>query len=120
MSALTVDPKVLIGRRCFADAQSIFQGAPIEEALTGSFECGWYDTTLSPETGSFALVSPTGSLAGLAGRVIRVAAQERSVYVYVIGTAAGMDWPIALARRAFLALGLLSKPMLEATVEIVS
>lgn len=118
--SLNVDPKVLIARRCFSDAQSALQSAPVEAALPGTWEAGWYDTTLNPESGSFALVSPTSALAPLIGRVLRVASGQRFVFVYVIAAVAGMDWPLALQRRAFLALGLLSKPSLEVTLELVS
>jgi len=116
---VTVDPKVLIGRRCFADAQSLFQGAPLQEVLAGTWETGWYDTTLSPEVGSFALVSPTGALASLVGRVIRVEANERACFVYVLAASGALNTPLALQRRAFLSLALLSSTSIPAVVELV-
>jgi hypothetical protein len=118
--SLQVNPKVLIARRCFADAQSLLQNAPQLERITGTWETGWYDTSLSPEVGSFAIVNPGDSLAGLVGRVIRVSAQERACFVYVVGSEASLLRPIALQRRAFLALGLLSKTSLTTVVEVVS
>lgn len=117
---MSVDPKILIGRRCFADAQSLLQAAPLQEALPGTWEAGWYDANLSPEVGSFAVVNPADALAPLAGRVIRVSAQERFCFLYVIGAVAGMDWPLAIQRRAFLHLGLLSLPSLDVVVEVVT
>lgn len=117
---IAVDPKVLIGRRCFADAQSLLQAAPVQEPLPGTWQAAWYDTSLSPEVGSFALVNPADALAELANRVIRVSAQERSCFLYVLGTMAGMDTPLAIQRRAFLHLGLLSLPSLDVIVEVVS
>lgn len=118
--SLVIDPKVLVGRRCFRDAQSLLQAAPLQEALPGIWEAGWYDASLSPEVGSFALVNPAGSLAVLANRVIRVSAQQRSCFLYVVGSMAGMNWPLAIQRRAFLHLGLLSRPSLDVIVELVS
>jgi hypothetical protein len=118
--SLTTDPKVLIARRCFRDAQSLLQSAPISEVLAGTWETGWYDTTLSPEVGSFALVSPTGALASLVGKVIRVIAGERACFVYVVASSGALTTPLALQRRAFLSLALLSRTSIPLVVELVS
>jgi hypothetical protein len=54
----------------------------------------------------------------LIGEVLRFGANDRTVFAYVLGAAA-VPTDIALARRPFLALGLLAIEALDCTVEVV-
>lgn len=111
---------VLVGRRCFADAQAQLGVRPPNQTVDALVTTGWYDTALNAEVGSFAVVDPAGVLADRVGQVLRVSTGSFSVFAYVIGSAStSTGAPLALARRAFMALGPLSVGTLECVVEVV-
>lgn len=110
---------VLVGRRCFADAQAQLGVRPPNQTVDALVTTGWYDSAVNAEVGSFAVVDPAGVLADRVGQVLRVSTGSFSAFVYVIGLA-GTGAPLALARRAFMALGPLSVGTLECVVEVVS
>lgn len=111
------EPEILTGRRAFPKAQQLLAGVPLRR-LPERVNVGWYGTETHPEAGSFAVVRDGAGLDDLIGEVLRVAVGARSVFVYVVG-ARGVPTDLALARRPFLALGLLSQESLPAVVEVV-
>lgn len=111
------EQEVLDARRAFATAQQLLAGVAVER-VEGLVAVGWYDTAVNPETGSFALVRREGPLTDLIGEIVHVSAGDRSVFAYVLGSA-GVPTDLALARRAFFALGLLALESLDCVVEVV-
>jgi hypothetical protein len=117
MAEPIVEIEVADARRSFSKAQELLAGVPFR--LIPYVEVGWYDTAAHPEDGCFALVREEGPYTDLVGEVLRVTYGSRpGVFVYVIG---GADIPqdLALYRRAFLAVALLTKESIGATVEVV-
>lgn len=112
-----VEPEVLHARRAFADAQGLLAGEPTA-ALPTRVQVGWYDTSVHPETGSFAVVAADSGLDDWIGEVLFVQANGRACFVYVMG-GAEVPTPLALARRAFCALGALSTEELSSLVQVV-
>lgn len=106
------------GRRAFGEAQALLAG---DVARTASPEAlvGWYDSAAHPESGSFAVVRADGAYADLVGDVLRVTNGERSCLVYVVDFA-NVDEDLAVYRRAFLHLGLLSRGSLPCLVEVLA
>lgn len=115
--AVRFDPDRVAGRRAWATAQRLYAGSVLE--TVGSFEVGWYDTATHPETGAFALVAHDAGLDHLFGEILRVRAGQREAFVYVLGAAA-VPVPIALSRRAFFSLELLSAETLPVTADLVA
>lgn len=115
-------PELMIARRAFPVSQELFEGPVLREASSAA-EVGWFDTEVCAETGAVAVVPPDGELADLVGELIvvkhRLPTQIRGVYVYVLGRAVVPE-DLALSRRAFLHLGLLSSEFIECTVEVLS
>lgn len=89
------------GRRAFATAQQYFLGGPVD--VEQQMTVGWYDTSVNPETGCFALVQQNAGLDDWVGEILRVTFGRRVVFVYVLDTA-DVPWQLALARRPFVAL----------------
>lgn len=112
------EPEILIGRRAFATAQTLFAGVAARR-LPERTDVGWYGTETHAEIGAFAVVRDGWGLDDLIGEVLRVSVGRRAVFVYVVG-ARGIPTDIALARRAFLGLGLLSSEALSAVIEVVA
>src|SRR4051812_14325254 len=100
-----IEPEILIGRRAFPVAQQLLAGVPLRRL--GRIDVGWNGTETHPEQGAFAVVRDGAGLGELVGEVLKVTAGSRVVFVYVIG-ARGVPTQVAVSRRAFLALGLLS------------
>lgn len=116
--AEAAEQEILDARRAFATAQQLLAGG-LDRRLPDTIAVGWYDTTVSPETGSFALVRRGGPYEDLIGDILRVSANDRSAFVYVLD-AAGLPTDIAIARRAFLALARLATETLDCIVEVIS
>lgn len=112
-----IEPEVLHAQRAFATAQQLLAGVPVRQLAQR--EVGWYGTETHATQGAFALVRDGVGLDDLIGEVLRVRAGGREVFVYVMG-ARGIPVDIALARRAFLAIGRLSRESIRAVVEVVA
>lgn len=110
------DPSILTGRRAFSAAQPLFAGGPVGPEQTLSV--GWHETSVSEETGSFAVVAQNAGLDDFVGEVVRVRFLARHVYAYVLDTA---DVPVQLSvtRRLFLVLNRLTLESLPASVVAV-
>lgn len=106
-------PILLAARRAFAVAQSMLAGSPIGQSR--KVTAGWYDSSVNPESGSFAVVQTGAGLDDLIGEVIVVAYKRRSVFAYVL-QAADVPTQVAVTRRAFLALSVLTAEQIAATV----
>lgn len=108
-----VEPEVSKGRRAFPVAQQLFAGAPV--AAERTIECGWYDTSVHPESGAFALVQVGAGLDDLIGEIVQVTNGARSAFVYVM-QAAAIPTPFGLARRAWFAIANPSEESVECQV----
>lgn len=114
----TVELEVSVGRRAFPVTQEIFAGSPVGAPATVA--TGWYDSSVDPETGAFALVRTGAGLDALIGEIIEVSYAQRSVFVYVLADAAlPTDFDLGLARRAFSALSRLTAVALQTQVVAV-
>lgn len=115
-NAEETEMEIVTGRRSFIAAQALFSGGPVGKSQ--KLSVGWHDTSVNPETGSFAVVQATAGLDDLVGEIIRVTNNRREVFVYVLDTA---DVPVqvSLARRAFVALYRLTVEALPADVVVV-
>lgn len=115
-------PELQLARRAFPTAQRLLRGGTLREASPAA-QIGWHGTEVTPETGSVAVVPTSGPLADLVGEIVvvrRIMPTEiRSVFAYVIGAAPIVD-DLSLARRPFLALGLLANESLTCSVEVVA
>ena len=99
--------------------QELFSGAPIGPAQT--LVTGWYDSSVHPETGAFALVPDDGSLDALIGEIVQVQYAGVVVFAYVLQAAALPDGTqFALARRAFAGMTRLSFETVPAAVVAVA
>lgn len=115
----SVLPEVTVGRRAFPVAQALFMGQPTSSPQ--ELVVGWYDSSVHPESGSFALVAAGAGFDDLIGEIIGVTFNKRTVYAYVIETATLPDpQVIGLARRAFAGLYRLSLEQLTAAVAPVA
>lgn len=115
---MAVEPELLVARRAFPTAQRLLAGVAMRR-LPSRIEVGWFGTEVEPEAGAVAIVRLGAGLDDLIGEVLRVEVGDRSIFVYVLG-ARGIPTDLAVARRAFLALGLLSHEALPAVVEVVA
>lgn len=117
-------PMLMICRRGFQDAQALLHGTAQRLASRRS-NVSWFGGNLYPETaGSIAVVDPNGALADLVGDIIRVTllgpGEAPHVYVWVDGSVSlEPDIELALARRAFLELSLLSAESLSCKIEVI-
>lgn len=109
--------QVNAGRRAFAQTQALLTGT-VARTVALLADVGWYDSAAHPETGAFALVREDGAYADLVGEILLVTNGDRSCYVYCIdfGDVTG---DLALYRRAYLHLGLLSHETLPCLVEVL-
>jgi hypothetical protein len=115
---MTADPEILVGRRAFTEAQHLLAGVPLL-AVPMPLRVGWYDTSVDPERGSFAVVAEEGEHQGLIGEIISVEFQGRSVSAYVLG-ARSITSDIALQRRAFMAIASPSAGSVHAQVQVLA
>lgn len=111
------EPEILAGRRAFAKAQELLAGAT-RVRIEGLVRTGWHDTAISPERPAFAVVRRDGPMLELIGEIIRVTLDDRSCFVYVLGSAL-VPVDLSLTRRAFMAIGLLAAESVDTTVEVV-
>jgi hypothetical protein len=113
------EQELLDGQRAFAMAQALL-GSPVARRLGTTSEVGWYGTSIDDHEGSFAVVASSGPFADEVGETLRVTEPSgRFVFAYVV-RAAAVPTDLALARRAFLHLGLLSLESLRCTIEVCS
>jgi hypothetical protein len=117
--AAAVLPEVTVGRRAFPMAQQLFMGQPT--STPAQMVVGWYDSSVHPESGSFALVQTGAGLDDLIGEIIGVTFNRRTVYAYVLQAATLPDAQmLALARRAYAGLYRLSLEQITAAVAPVA
>lgn len=115
---MKAEQRLLDGRRAFPMAQQLLAGVPIR-VLPERVQVGWYDSQVDPESGAFAVVQRGGEFDDLMGKRLRILTEDGAeVFVYVLG-ARSIPTPIAVWRRVFLALALLSTDELSCTVEVV-
>lgn len=114
---LPPEPVVLLARQDFADAQAAMAGTP---SLLGIYPVGWYGANVDDDRGSFAIVNGFGPLADYVGDYVSVRHKNRSVLAYVIGSQTAMPDQLALTRRCFMAIALLSSDPINAEVFLVS
>jgi hypothetical protein len=111
-------PEILDARRPFEQAQRFLDGA-ILRSVTDFYTCGWYGTTLHPDLGCYGIVQAEGDLADLVGDRVRVIYNRRSVIVYVFASY-DIPYDIAITRRAYAALELLSEEELSVRFEVLT
>lgn len=115
-----LEPELMASRRAFPVAQALLAGGAQRTAAAAA-QVEWHDSVEHPETGAVALAPISGEFSDLVGEIVKVTRTDggRSVYVYVVGST---DLPdgvaLSLARRPFLALGLLANEYLVCTVEV--
>lgn len=114
---LPSEPEILAARLGFEDAQAAL-GGPTTERKVGMYELGWYGTSVSRETGSFALVNREGPLADLIGDVVKVRSERREVFAYVFGSE-WLDYDMHITRALFARLDLLAFEKIDVVVEVV-
>lgn len=113
------DEYVEIARKGFTDAQAIMALRPRPStAEVHQVEATWYDTSVSPMVGSFAMVKDGGALADLVGDFIQVRRRTKSVRLYVYGLA-DLAVELGISRRGWLALGDLAVPTMDVRVEVL-
>lgn len=106
-----------IGRRAFPAAQELLAGSPT--APEQRMVLGWHDSSVSAETGSFAVVAVGGGLDVLIGQIVRVRYGHRTVFAYVLA-AADVPVELSLTRRTFAGLSPLSPESIDALVAVSS
>lgn len=116
---MLLEPEICDGQRSWPKTQELFIGAPINTLATPPLECGWYSTAQSPYRGAFAMVQEGAGLDDYVGEFLRITNKHRSISVYCVGTSALIDTPIAITRRAFLALARLGLGELTVYTEIL-
>lgn len=112
--------ELLAGRRAFAAAQRLLTGADFRR-VPGLIGIGWHGTQTDPETGSFAVVDESEEMGELIGEVVRVREPltGREVVAYVLG-ARDVPTRLSLARRPFMALGLLAVESLPCELVVLA
>lgn len=103
------------GRLPFVESQAKLS----EKAATGRskrVKCGWHHLVWDEERGSFALVSPFGPLANLAGHRVWVQQNGRRVVASVRRADERLFDPISLTRRLFAELGGLPEDFINVDV----
>lgn len=105
--------EVLAARRAFGVAQELLAGGPVQAAV--SLSVGWHDSSVNPESGSFAVVQSNAGLDDLIGEVVLVTFYSRSVFAYVLEDD-DVPTQLSLTRRCFLALNRLSIVSLQCNV----
>jgi hypothetical protein len=104
----TSPPEILDARRPYEQAQRFLDGTIKEEILT-AHELGWYGTALHPD----------GELADLVGDRVRIIYGRRSTIVYVFASA-DIPYDIAITRRSYAALELLSVDSISVRFETLT
>lgn len=122
MSALALPPEaeVLLAQQAHLDAQAALAGE-LDHRIVDLHECSWFGTAQVTNRGYFALVTPEGPLAELVGDFISVRNWRtgRAVRAYVVGGLADMPTPLALARRAFFDIEVLSASSVTVEIEVL-
>jgi hypothetical protein len=116
------EQEIIDGRQPWPIAQERLRG-PALRRLSSTVDTGWYDTSLHPEQPGFCLVRDGAGdeFTELIGEVLRVQRGSREAFVYCLG--ARLLPPtvdLALTRRAFLSIALLSESSVSCTVEVVA
>lgn len=112
-------------RRAFPESQRLL-AAPDRELATPGVGVTWFGASFYPETApALALVRADGALAGLVGEKLRVArvwpGGSESIYVWVdAAVSLAADVELAVARRAFLSMALLSQERLICAVAVTA
>ena len=114
---LPAEPFVLDGRQAFLDAQAAFAGT---STPLGFFSLSWYGTAVSDERGSFGVVDPSMGLADAVGEIVEIAYSRRKVRIYVIGSQDSLGTDLAVTRRSYMALELLSVEPITVSIGVVS
>jgi hypothetical protein len=130
--------RMLAAMPAWPESQKLLSGAT--DRLVGTLDVGWYDQRAMLEgdwavprvgripggdpAGAFALVRTGGPFADLAGQVLRVTRKGVAPYggrraFVVVARSGNVEAELALARRAFLALGVLTHATLACTVEVL-
>lgn len=112
------EQEVLNAQRAFSEAQALLAGEPSTDVLPAELHVGWHDTGVHPETGAFAVVGLDAGLDDWVGEVLRVTANGRACFVYVMSVA-DVPTPLSLARRAFASLSVLSAESILGLVEVI-
>lgn len=115
---LPPEPEVLEAREAFPDAQELLSARVSTGVVYERQALSWYGSIISDERGSFGVVNPDGPLADLVGDHVRITHREEVVVVYV-AAAAEVPTPLAITRRAFLALGRLTEENITVTLEVL-
>lgn len=113
---LSTEVEIMAARRSFTEAQRMLGGSPIAPAQT--LTVGWHDSSVDPESGSFALVDVTAGLDDLIGEIVRVSYGQRVVFAYVL-KAASLTVAFSLTRRTYAGLARLSIETIVGKVEVV-
>jgi hypothetical protein len=113
------EPEIVEARRAFDDAQVLLDRVP-ESLWPSLVDVSWYGTATHPERGAFAIVARNGPLADLVGDHLRVRYREKTVNVYVIASSLDVLTPLALTRRAYMALEVASVLSVSCAVEILT
>lgn len=116
---MLIEPEICDGQRAWAKTQELFAGSPVNTLASPAIECGWYSTAQSPYRGAFMMVQEGAGLDDYVGEFLRLTYKQRSISVYCVGTSALIDTPIAVTRRAFLALARLGLRELTVHPEIL-
>lgn len=112
MADLVFEQEILDGRRAFPVTQGLFPATP-RDRVPSVFSVSWAGSDLIGESSAFAVVDQNqAALGDLIGEFLRLDLDRRSVVVYVLGSR-DLDSDVALTRRAFMALGLLSSPAVQ-------
>jgi hypothetical protein len=114
----TSPPEILDARRPYEQAQRFLDGTIKEEILT-AHELGWYGTALHPDLGCYGVVAIDGELADLVGDRVRIIYGRRSTIVYVFASA-DIPYDIAITRRSYAALELLSVDSISVRFETLT
>lgn len=113
-----LEPEVIASRLAFPDAQAWLDG---HGTAVGEFNVGWFGSTMISTRGCFAVVNlGQDNVANLVGEILRIRNGPRSVLVYCVARTT-LPWDIAISRRAFLELSLLTEAsLLSSSVETIA
>lgn len=121
MHTPTLEEEVVQGMRPWPQAQELFRG-PAFRRLANYVDVGWYDTALDGRGPAFCMVrdGAGAEFEELLGEVLRIVHGDREAFVYCLGSRnLPPNVDIALTRRAFLAVSLLTASSIPAVVEVV-
>lgn len=114
----TVEPEILIGRRAWNKSQQLLNvGGPVLFARNEAV--GWYGDSVDENVGAFAMVRTESALTDLVGEVLQIKRGRVAVYVYCVGESDALIEDLAVSRRAFMPLGLLSLDNVTADISVM-